>query len=269
MKQVILTDRHWDDLEDDVSDRIWAIFGAAVHSLMESEGESDFAEQDISFPVGGITVTGRVDNYDMENGIIFDYKTASVWKVKFEDFDDWHRQGMIYAWLLAKNGFKAEKCRFIALLKDHSKSDASRDRAYPPNPVYVYEFDVTFDRLAKIEAFIFERVGEYLKNAEKPDNEIPPCDRQQRWQSPTTYAVKKAGRKKAVRVLYTEESAAEFLKTVDKSHCVEKRVGESVRCKSYCLCREFCNFYQENVKPQDEAAKAEIGGAGEAARAAA
>lgn len=113
MKQVILTARHWDGLSDDVSDRIWAIFGTTVHSLMESEGENDFTEQDISFPVKGITVTGRIDNYDMKNGVICDYKTASVWKVKFNDFEDWYKQGMIYAWLLVKNGFKAEKCRFI------------------------------------------------------------------------------------------------------------------------------------------------------------
>jgi hypothetical protein len=34
MKQIILTDRHWDQLEDDVSDRFWAIFGTAVHALL-------------------------------------------------------------------------------------------------------------------------------------------------------------------------------------------------------------------------------------------
>jgi hypothetical protein len=39
VKQIILTDRYWDMLVDDVSDRLWAIWGAAVHSLLESEGE--------------------------------------------------------------------------------------------------------------------------------------------------------------------------------------------------------------------------------------
>ena len=44
VKQIILTDRHWNELEDDVSERIWAIFGSAVHLLMESEGENEFIE---------------------------------------------------------------------------------------------------------------------------------------------------------------------------------------------------------------------------------
>jgi hypothetical protein len=107
-------DRHWDVLVDDVSDRIWAIFGSAVHSLMESEGENDFAEQEMTYKIGDITVTGRIDSYDMKHGLIDDYKTASVNKVKFKNFNDWYLQGMIYAWLLTN------KCRFISLLKDHS-----------------------------------------------------------------------------------------------------------------------------------------------------
>ena len=43
-KQVILTQRHWNELEDDVSERIWAVFGTAVHALLETEGENDFTE---------------------------------------------------------------------------------------------------------------------------------------------------------------------------------------------------------------------------------
>jgi hypothetical protein len=74
-----------------------------VHSLLESEGENDFTERAMAYEAGGITVTGRIDNYDMKNGVIGDYKTASVVKVKglanakHGDFSDWYLQGMIYA----------------------------------------------------------------------------------------------------------------------------------------------------------------------------
>jgi hypothetical protein len=54
----------------------------------------------MDYRIDGITVTGRIDNYDMQNGTIRDYKTASVHKVKFNDFNDWYLHGMIYAWLL-------------------------------------------------------------------------------------------------------------------------------------------------------------------------
>jgi hypothetical protein len=248
VKQIILTDRHWEELSDDVSDRIWAIFGQAVHSLLESEGENDFSEQEMAHQTGDITITGRIDNYDMKNGIICDYKTASVYKVKAADYEDWYLQGMIYAWLLSKNGFKTRKCRFIALLKDHSKTDASRDWQYPKRPVFLYEFSVTPERLDNIEAFILQKIQEYTVYRNLADDAIPPCKPNERWDRPAKYAVKKEGRKNAIRLLDDEDAAANMAADLGKGHFVEYRPGESVRCQSYCICCEFCNYYHENVK---------------------
>jgi hypothetical protein len=252
MKQIVLTDRHWDQLEDDVSDRFWAIFGTAVHALLEDEGEHDFTEEFMSFDMDGITVTGRIDNYNMKTATVTDYKTASVWKVKFGDFRDWYRQGMIYSWLLIKNGFKAERCQFIAILKDHSKTDARRDAGYPQGPLYVYEFPVTAQALDEIEAFIMAKVADYKRNMDLADDDIPPCSPEERWEKPTKYAVKKEGRKTAVRVLDSESEAQKMVSDLEKGHYVETRPGESVRCQGYCSCCEFCNFYREHVKAEKQ-----------------
>jgi hypothetical protein len=246
-KQIILSDRHWDELKDDVADRVWAVWGTAVHSLLEQEGEHDFTEQEMACGVGSVTVTGRIDNYDMKRGVICDYKTASVWKVIHDDFDDWYRQGMIYAWLLRKNGFAAGKCRFIALLKDHSKSDAVRKYRYPKNPVYVYEFDVTFANLMRTDAFIRNRVKEYLRRLELADDGIPPCTPEERWDRASVYAVMKPGRKSAVRLLDEKAEAETMAAKLGKGHYVEHRPGESVRCQSFCLCRRFCDYYRNCV----------------------
>jgi hypothetical protein len=215
---------------------------------LEQEGENDFTEQKMSFPVGDITVTGRLDYYDMKHGIICDYKTAPVWKVMYNDFSDWRMQGMIYGWLLRKNNFEAEKCQFIALLKDHSKTEASRDRQYPQQPVYIYEFDITLLNLLKIDTFVKEKVREYVRCLELKDNDIPPCTPDERWEKATKYAVKKEERKRAVRVLDDKEAAEEMAAKLGKGHYVESRPGESTKCRSYCLCHRFCNYYQENVK---------------------
>jgi hypothetical protein len=256
IKHIILTERHWEELEDDVSDRIWAIWGTAVHSLLEMEGENEFTELEMTHAIADITVTGRIDNYDMKRGVICDYKTASVWKVKFNDFDDWYTQGMIYAWLLRKNGFAVEKCRFIALLKDHSRSEAARDRQYPVNPVYVYEFDVTFTNLLKIDAFIRNKVKEYIRCRELSDDAIPPCAPEERWDKASKYAVMKQGRKSAVR-LVDDKTAAEIMAAeLGKGHYVEHRPGESVKCQSFCVCCQFCNYYQACVKAADVKAAA-------------
>ena len=247
VKQTILTERHWDELEDDVSDRLWAIWGTAVHSLLEHEGETDFTELDMCHIVGGITITGRIDNYDMQKGIICDYKTASVYKVKFKDFSDWKKQGMIYAWLLSKNGFAVHKCRFIALLKDHSKTDAMRDYQYPQNPVYVYEFPVSSMELLKIDVFIRQRVQECEDYSSMKDDEIPPCSSEERWEKQPKYAVMKNGLKRAVRLFDEKEPAQLLASEKGEGHFVEFRQGESIKCRSYCLCNRFCNFYQESL----------------------
>ena len=252
VKQIILTDRYWDQLEEDVSDRIWAIFGTAVHSLMESEGEYDFTEQVISHRVGAINVTGKIDCYNMNEGIIDDYKTASVTKIKFGDFTDWYLQGMIYAWLLVKNKFTVNLCRFISLLKDHSKTDAIRDYQYPQNPVFVYEFPVTNKDLFKIGIYIKNKVEDHQRCVTLLDKEIPPCSPEERWERPPKFAVMKNGLKRAVRLFDRREDANFLAETKGENHYVEFRKGESIKCRSYCLCNRFCNFYQESVMGMEQ-----------------
>ena len=223
------------------------MFGTAVHGLLEHEGETDFTEEEISHKVGGITVTGRLDNYDMVTETICDYKTASVWKVKMRDFDDWERQGLIYAWLMLHNNFIVKKCRFIAMLKDHSKTDAARDHQYPQSPVFVYEFDVTQEKLFKIGLYIKRRVTRYLSYKETPDDLIPACSPEERWERPAKFAVTKEGRKTAVKLFDDQGEAEAKAAELGTGHYVEHRVGESVKCQSYCTCSGFCNFRNETA----------------------
>jgi hypothetical protein len=183
----------------------------------------------------------------MHKGVICDYKTASIYKVRFNDFSEWKKQGLIYAWLLTKNGFTVKKCRFIALLKDHSKTDASRDRQYPQNPVYVYEFPITFFELLKIDSFLRHRVEEYEEYSLWKDDDIPPCSSEERWERPPKFAVMKNGLKRAVKLFDEEEPAEKLAIEKGEGHFVEYRQGESVKCHSYCLCSSYCNYYQRAV----------------------
>lgn len=253
-KEIILTLRYWDAIEDDVSNRVWAVFGTAVHALLEKEGDSEFTEETLRTKIDRVSVSGTIDNYNMETGTITDYKTASVWKVQFKDFSDWKKQGLTYAWLLRKNGLPAKNCRFVALLKDHSKTQARRNKEYPQEPVYVYEFDVTDKDIAETEKRIKEKIAEFVYFFFFEKEDIPDCTKEERWAKDDTWAVMKKGRKSAVRVFPSEAEAEAMAETLGAGHYVEFRQGVSTKCLDYCPVRAFCDFAQKLQKqPEQEA----------------
>lgn len=246
-KQILLTSRHWDEIEEDVLDRFWALFGTAIHKMLEHEGENDFTEESMSHEINGMTVTGQIDLYNMATGEIADWKSCSVYKVIKEDFSDWKLQGLIYAWLLHKNDFPVKTCRFIAIMKDHSLRKARHSQSYPKLPVYVYEFPVTEVDLKMIEMYVRDKIEEYKKYDGMADDEIPCCTAAERWESQTEYAVMKEGNKRAFKVLKSLEEAEKIAADKGKGYSVETRPGEAKRCMDYCSCNSFCNYYRENV----------------------
>ena len=250
-KEIVLTDRHYDEITVDASEQIWAVWGTAVHALLESEKDDNFHEERFKVAVGNSWVTGQVDSYDMERGIINDWKTASVWKVQFADFADWRAQGLTYAWLLTKSGLEVKKCRFVALLKDYSKTKAKHDASYPQSPVFVYEFDVTAEDLAATEARIISKVTE-IENAYKlGDDDIEPCTLEERWADGEKYAVMKNGRKTAVKLFDNQQDAEAYAGELGNSHYVEHRPAVSRKCEDYCSCCDFCNFYKSMHKGEN------------------
>ena len=246
-KEIILENRHFDEIVIDASDEVWSVFGTATHSVLEHQEDDAFKEEKFSVDVLDYKVTGKVDRYDMAHETLEDWKTTSVWKVIFHDFEDWKRQGLIYTWLLRQSGLNVRHIRFIAFLKDHSKSEAKKKADYPQAPVYIYEFDPSEDELTHIEAYIKEKVFEVSANADKPDDEIAECTPEQRWSTPAKWAVMKEGRKTAVKVCDTEEEALNFIEELEKDkdkHFVEERKGQDKKCSDYCTCCEFCSYYK-------------------------
>ena len=247
-KEIILSDRHFDEIEVDAADQVWAVWGTAVHALLESQPDNNFHEEYFKVQVSNSYVTGQVDSYDMERGIINDWKTASVYKVMKQDFSDWYKQGMAYAWLLQQSGLEVKKCRFVALLKDHSKTKAKTDSSYPQSPVFIYEFDVTPEDMAETRDRILNKVLEIEAAYELEDDLIEPCSDDERWADGEKWAVMKNGRKTAIKLFDNEADADAMAGEMGNAYYVEHRPAISRKCLDYCNCKEFCSFYHAMKK---------------------
>jgi hypothetical protein len=249
VREVILERRHGDEIEQDVSDMIWLLFGTAVHSILErqAEGTAEFKETYVEMPVGDCKVSGRFDLYDADTQTITDYKTCSVWKVVKKDYEDWRKQLLIYAAIMNYTGFPVKHGQIVAMMKDHSKSKAKFDSTYPQLPVQVIKFDFSKADFDQINAFIAMRIGEIREAETLPDNELPICTPAERYNDGDKFAVMKKGRKTALRVLNSREEAEQWMQD-NGGDFIQYRAGEDKKCKDYCSACQFCNYYREHVK---------------------
>ena len=111
-REIMLQRRHNDEIEQDVSDMIWAIFGTAVHSVLENSNKSEdlLTEKYLSLPVtlddgDTYTLSGLCDLYDTKQGEVIDYKVTSTFKALKKDYDDYKMQGLMYAYMISKTKF--------------------------------------------------------------------------------------------------------------------------------------------------------------------
>lgn len=234
--------RHADMVSEDVSDRIWMLLGNAVHEVLDrAEVDDGFQEERLSVLVNGWRVTGKADLWESP-GILSDYKITSVWAYVNGVKPEWEAQLNCYAEMYRDAGFTVDKLQIVCIFRDWSKNRAKSGDNYPPCPAAV--MPVNQWREWNIEQYLRQRIELHQKAEDLPDLELPYCTAEERWEKPTMYAVKKKGRKSAVRVLESEESAQKMVND-GKGEFVETRPGESTRCEHYCPVNFVCNQYQE------------------------
>ena len=249
VRETILERRHDAEIERDVSDMVWMLFGTAVHGVLEKheEGGNELKEQRIKIPFGDYVLSGQFDLYNDTTKTVTDYKTASVWKIIFGDFEDWRRQLLIYCYMLRKIGFDAQGGEIVAFLKDHSKRDAKIKADYPQFPVQTVKFKFTEADFVECEEWLMARFEEIAAAEKLPDDELPLCTPEERFNSGDKYAVMKKGRKTALRVMDSLEEAERW-KSEHGGDEIQKRPGEDKKCLDYCSACQFCSHYKEVVQ---------------------
>lgn len=254
VREAILQRRHDDEIEQDAADMVWAIFGSAVHSILENSQETaeQLKENWFSVDMGdGYELSGIFDLYDDATGTVTDYKTATAWKVVFGEFDDWKRQTLCYVWMLRAIGFDAKRGEIVAMLKDHSKTKAKADHTYPQHPVYRIGWDFSEQEIAECGEWLRGRFEEIKRAEALPDEELPMCTEEERWHKADKWAVMKEGRKTAVKLYDSEEEAQERVEEEGDKFYVEHRPGDDPKCRDYCSACAFCSHYKELINNVD------------------
>ena len=253
---VILQDVNADNISVDVVNRVPALFGTAVHKIIEKGAlglEGHIVEERMFLDVNGWKISGAVDlQIDKGNGEweINDYKVVSVYSVMSEKIE-WEQQLNCYAYLARRNhGRNVTSLKIVAILRDWQRRQAQILPSYPQSQIHIVDIPVW--SLHDQEAFVHGRVILHQEARKAVDNGEPLvyCTDQERWLRNEAWAVMKEGRKSAIKLHDNKEGADQAVRELGDGHRVDHRPGNYVRCEgNLCLVAPFCKQWAES-RPQ-------------------
>jgi hypothetical protein len=244
-KVALLREQYDSEMEMDISEKMFTFLGTALHDVLEKTlmPENCIHEERLFASIDGTTISGAIDVQEKTPAgtVIWDYKVTSVWSV-MNSREEWAQQLNMYKWFVET----VKKERVIALkicafLRDWSNN--GRGENYPEASIVV--IDIPIWSAVEAETFIRGRLNAHQQARMLSDfgDELPACSDAERWMSETTFAVKREGRKTAIRVLTDADEAKEM--AVKENGYVEVRLGEPRRCAgNYCGVATWCKQYQ-------------------------
>jgi hypothetical protein len=255
------------EIEIDVADRIWIIFGRAMHMVLEQGGdETHLPEERLFARVLDWDISGAVDLQVVEqlkNSTavdIIDYKSTSVWSVIFGK-TDWINQLNCYAWLVRQiKSYTVKRLRVIAFLKDWDRKDAALNRDYPPTAIHT--LDIPLWSFEEQTRYVEERVRlhQEAEMAAVFDEPLPECTEEEQWTRNSAWTVMRKGGKRASRVLPdtpegkhdAELIALRLNEKGGKPYDVVRRIGHRNRCEgNYCSVAPFCEQWARQNQPEE------------------
>jgi hypothetical protein len=262
-RQSVLFRRHHEQIEVDVSERFWALWGKTIHTLLEDKAAGDetvATEQRLFTRIDGWNISGQFDwlKWDGPELSLKDYKLCTAYAAMSEK-SEWENQLNMLAWLietvaneadedgvLPDEPFCVEDIGIVALIRDWSRAAADKDPDYPQSPIL--QLPQRLWPYEEREAYVRERVRLHreARTHRMRGDELAPCTDEERWIKPQDWAAMKPGAKRASRVFQTEEDAVEYAKTKPELEVV-RRKSEPTKCKLYCSVSSFCDQYQREL----------------------
>jgi len=248
-KIVALTQKFQEEIEQDVSEMVWSLFGSAIHKVLEhGADENHLIEERLHAHVDGWNISGAIDLQIVNDDgslSIRDYKTTSAWAV-MNDKAEWEQQLNIYAWLVETVKDKPVKdLGIVAIIRDWSRRDAANREGYPSAPVK--ELPINLWTYGEREQFVRNRIELHSAAdfAMETDQLLPPCTPEEMWEKPTVYAVKKKGAARAKSLHETEQEANVIRLQLGNDYEVETRLGERTRCANFCSVNAWCQQWRD------------------------
>ena len=249
----VLYKEHEHEVEKDVVDFLWSRFGTGMHNVFEDAVESNeclITEERLYVEAMDWTISGAIDLQELtpQGRIISDYKVTSVWSV-INVKTAWEDQLNAYAWLIRKStGDAVKQLRIICIIRDWQRRRAYEDSTYPQAPIQIILIPLWSSR--DQDKYMNNRISlhqdaQYNQLTGAP---LPFCSNEERWKKGDMHAVMKKGRKRAIRVLKSDQDAQDYIHaiSVDKDkHFIEERLGEPTRClQNWCGVAKWCDQHQ-------------------------
>lgn len=244
---------HDADIEEDVSDRVWALSGQARHVVLERIAKSNpiryIVEHrfETTMP-GGATISGQIDLYDSETKILYDWKETSVWKFMLGDTVEWEQQANINLYHMRMHGMFPVALKNIAILKDWKarKARFGREKDYPACAIHICNLPAW--SVGQAQDYILHRIKTHREGLANP----PVCTKKERWQRDATFALMRRDRKRAIRLFDNRDQAEAAMMQAMRAaplgdsnkFYIEARQAEPVRCLDFCEVQPYCDFGQ-------------------------
>lgn len=223
----------------DCTRRFYAMFGSAIHSLIDKVSAGFVSEMRCYVDVLDKKISGKADIYDTKTKTITDYKVVSKYMVRYgKHKPEWEKQLNLLAYIYTKNDLPVNQLKITAIVRDLLPQD-KLTRDFPDIPIV--EFDIPIWTTSEQEKYLVERVRLFM--AYETSTITSHCSEAERWRSESKFAVKKPQNKTAYRLLDNAEEAGELAR--EKGMIVEIRPGADRRCLEYCDYIKVCEYAKE------------------------
>lgn len=176
---------HADQIEEDVSDKVYALLGQATHSILERAARSeDLVEQRFFGTFMDVTVSAQIDLLEHDTQILSDWKVTKAYpfttKGGLGQKPEWIQQLNIGLELLRMNGLDAKGLQIIGIIRDFDQrcldmSSRQFMAGYPKSEIV--SIDIPIWPREQTLAFISSRVSAHVDAMEK----LPSCSVEETW----------------------------------------------------------------------------------------